>query len=67
MLHKIAPFRRFTHMTFLNRGAPLTLIEGLTLCDNSLGPAWDTLVARYENKSVLLNDQLDYLADLVVA
>ena len=30
-------------------GAPLTLIEGFTLCDDSLRSAWDTLVARYEN------------------
>ena len=48
-------------------GTPLTLIEGFTLCDDSLGPTWDSLVARYENKKVLLNDQLDHLADLAAA
>ena len=48
-------------------GAPLTLIVGFTLCDESLMPAWSTLMARYENKRVLLNDHLDHLADLAAA
>ena len=34
-------------------GAPLTLIAGFTLCDESLMLAWNTLVARYENERVL--------------
>ena len=45
------------------RGAPLTLIERFTLGPDSLKPAWSTLVARYENKRSLLNDQLDHLSN----
>ena len=49
------------------KGPPLTLIEGFTLSPDSLDPAWNTLVARYENKRSLLNDQLDHMASLAAA
>ena len=57
-------YAKLHYLRSLLTGAPLTLIEGFTLCDESLMPAWNTFVARYENKRVLLNDQLDHLSDL---
>ena len=48
-------------------GVPFTLIEGFTLCDESLMPAWKTLVRRYVYKRVFLNDQLGHLADRAAA
>ena len=56
-----------SNLRSLLTGAPLTLIEGFRHYNESLTHSWNTLVARFENKKSLLNDQLDYLSDLATA
>ena len=64
---KLDNYAKLRYLRSSLKGAPLTLIQGFSLNQESLEPAWNTLVARYENKRSHLNDQLDQMANLAAA
>ncbi|XP_075162725.1 uncharacterized protein LOC142235353 [Haematobia irritans] len=61
---KLSPVEKLFHLTQKTKGEAHEIVSKSPLTDDGFGTAWSNLCARYENKRVLVNEQLKTLFNL---
>ncbi|XP_075163165.1 uncharacterized protein LOC142235792 [Haematobia irritans] len=64
---KLTPAQKLYHLRNKTRGPAGAIVKRYTLCDENFNMAWNALKARYENKRVLVDNQLKILFNIPVA
>ncbi|XP_075150837.1 uncharacterized protein LOC142224944 [Haematobia irritans] len=64
---KLTPAQKLYHLRNKTRGPAGAIVKRYTLCDENFNMAWSALKARYENKRVLVDNQLKILFNIPVA
>ncbi|XP_059217426.1 uncharacterized protein LOC131994659 [Stomoxys calcitrans] len=64
---KLTRAQKLYHLRNKTRGAAGAIVKRFTLCDENFELAWSALKARYENKRVLVDNQLKVLFNIPMA
>ncbi|XP_075157748.1 uncharacterized protein LOC142231014 [Haematobia irritans] len=64
---KLTPAQKLYHLRNKTRGPAGAIVKRYTLCNENFSLAWDALKSRYENKRVLVDNQLKILFNIPVA
>ncbi|XP_075163100.1 uncharacterized protein LOC142235726 [Haematobia irritans] len=64
---KLTPAQKLYHLRNKTRGPAGAIVKRYTLCNEDFSLAWDALKSRYENKRVLVDNQLKILFNIPVA
>ncbi|XP_075163178.1 uncharacterized protein LOC142235804 [Haematobia irritans] len=64
---KLTPAQKLYHLRNKTRGSAGAIVKRYALCDENFALAWNALKTRYENKRVLVDNQLKILFGIPVA
>ncbi|XP_075150331.1 uncharacterized protein LOC142224446 [Haematobia irritans] len=64
---KLTPAQKLYHLRNKTQGSAGAIVKRYTLCDENFDLAWKALKIRYENKRVLVDNQLKILFNIPVA
>ncbi|XP_059221144.1 uncharacterized protein LOC131995885 [Stomoxys calcitrans] len=64
---KLTPAQKLYHLRNKTQGSAGAIVKRYTLCDENFELAWRALKARFENKRVLVDNQLKILFNIPVA
>ncbi|XP_075159825.1 uncharacterized protein LOC142232979 [Haematobia irritans] len=61
---KLSPVQKLYHLRLKVKGQAATIVRKYTLCGDNFPLAWEALRSRYENKRILVDNQLRILLNL---